>query len=173
MISPVRQAGGFHLADCFESQSTGIGDNFDYLIFEKSDNKSIHSKTFIIDEKHAIDDSCNLTKAGLWNKVEHVNVFDFADEIQSIKKSSEKIWRYNGGQVSDSRAQVKKKIEKERKAAWHKSANYGNERCRRHHCYEDDDFDIDEEADESEDMEEQEENNPRYTSGRDRYYSRS
>jgi len=155
VISTDKQAGGFYLADYFDRHAESLGDNFDYLIFEKGDNNFIHSKMYIIDDKYAVDGSCNLTKAGLWQNVEHVNVYPFPNEVHSIKKSFEKIWRYNGGQQStgEYRPQIsEQKSEVVTDSGWHYNRRYGNERYKRRHYYEDEDDDFEEEDDEDDEI---------------------
>jgi len=167
VISTGRQAGSFSLGDYFEQEADSIGDNFDYLIFEKSDNNFIHAKMYIIDDKYAIDGSCNLTKAGLWNNVEHLNVYDFEDEVQSIKKSFEKIWRYNGGE--DGEAASTQQVEKKNSTkGWR---NYRHQKYKRRYYYGFEDEFEDEEDDDEGEEETQESTNRRYNGSRGARYN--
>ena len=176
VISTDKQAGGFYLGDYFEQQAGSIGNNFDYLIFEKDYNNFIHAKMYVIDNKYAVDGSCNLTRAGLWNNVEHVNVYDFADEVQAIKESFEKIWRFNDGGGLESSATKNERAD--RKSIYGQRRNYHNQTYRRRYYYEDEEEDEEIEEDEAEEGRNNDryrENNNRGTNygKRSRYYKKT
>ena len=99
VIATDRQAGGFSLIDFFEDNLEGNGDNFE--CFTVDGPGFIHSKMYIVDDNYAVDGSANLTRAGLWNQVNNIHVYDNPEEVQSLKRSFTKIWDYNSSHTSN------------------------------------------------------------------------
>jgi hypothetical protein len=50
---------------------------------------------YVVDDVYAADGSANLMYNGLWNQVNNIHVYDIPAEVQSIKRTFEKIWNYN------------------------------------------------------------------------------
>lgn len=92
VIASNRQAGRLYLEEFFEEYE-GKDENFDYILVDGEG--FVHVKLYVIDGNYAADGSPNLTRAGMWNNVEHLNVYESYEEVQNLKKSFEKIWEYN------------------------------------------------------------------------------
>ncbi len=57
------------------------------------EQRYLHVKMYIYDDKLAVVGSANLTQNGMWSNIEHIVVFDKPEEIQAIKKDFEKLWK--------------------------------------------------------------------------------
>ena len=65
----------------------------EYKIVESQKMELIHPKIYIIDNKCAIVGSANLTKNSFYNYVEFIQLFKDKEQIKTIKKDYEKLWK--------------------------------------------------------------------------------
>ena len=65
----------------------------EYKIVESQKMVLIHPKIYIIDNKCAIVGSANLTKNSFYNYVEFIQLFKDKEQIKTIKKDYEKLWK--------------------------------------------------------------------------------
>ncbi len=57
------------------------------------EQRYLHVKMYVYDDKLAVVGSANLTQHGMWSNIEHIVVFDQPEEIEAIKRDFEKLWK--------------------------------------------------------------------------------
>ena len=62
------------------------------LVLDKNKVAFIHSKIYIVDKKHAISGSANLTNSGLNYNVESLNIAKNFDEVQQLENDFMRLW---------------------------------------------------------------------------------
>jgi len=62
------------------------------LVLDKNKVAFIHSKIYIVDKKHAISGSANLTNSGLNYNVESLNISKNLDEAQQLEMDFMRLW---------------------------------------------------------------------------------
>jgi hypothetical protein len=76
--------------------------NLRLLVLDKEKVAFIHSKIYIVDNKHGVSGSANLTYSGLNSNVENLSITETNEEVQKIRNDFMNIWMtFDGKSMSN------------------------------------------------------------------------
>lgn len=80
-------------ADALGAFREAVSNNLKLLVIQKdSDEGFIHSKLYVIDREYAVTGSANLTRRGLYDNVESLNIFEEPDDVAKIELEFSRLW---------------------------------------------------------------------------------